>query len=67
MEKICDCEDFEKNMKEINACCDISWNHGLGLSEDFVIFKYCPWCGKELFDDEAFVGDSDHEHDDRIL
>jgi hypothetical protein len=64
--KFC-CDYFEKNVRELNGCITMADIHGGGLSDKYIPFKYCPWCGKELAEDKPFVGDSDHEHDDRIL
>jgi len=59
------CKDFEKNMKCLDACTTSAFIHNTPYSGE--IFRYCPWCGMRLIDVDEFVGDSDHEHDDRIL
>ena len=61
--KTCDCKLYEQNIKEIDACIGLSTIHGFPYKGEY--FRYCPWCGKELY--EVYTGDSDHEHDDRIL
>jgi len=62
---ICSCDEFKKNMPRIDGAVSNAWIHGYELGKEFVYFRYCPWCSKKMVDE--FVGDSDHDHDDRIL
>ena len=59
------CKDFEKNMKCLDTCTTSAFIHNTPYEGEY--FRYCPWCGMRLIDLDEFVGDSDHEHDDRIL
>jgi len=52
-------------MPRIDGAVSNAWIHGYELGKEFVYFRYCPWCSKKMVDE--FVGDSDHDHDDRIL
>ena len=54
MEKlICTCENFKKNVWKLD---DISVQMFImsPLEENFVSFRYCPWCGFELHTKEWF-------------
>jgi len=43
----CDCQVYEENMLYIDSGFELSVKHGF-ITDDFIIFKYCPWCGKKL-------------------
>ncbi len=45
--KDCDCEGWKKNMKHIDRCIDSARIHGVVLTKEYEMFKYCPWCGRE--------------------
>ena len=50
---LCKCKEFQLCMNRINNVvigCGIRKGIQYPLGEDFVSFKYCPWCGKELID-----------------
>jgi hypothetical protein len=38
---------YEENMLYFDTCYEIILEHGF-KTDDFIIFKYCPWCGKKL-------------------
>lgn len=44
---ICECKQFDKNVKKINDIIIFASTHRIKYDGD--IFKYCPWCGKELY------------------
>ena len=53
----CDCEEWEEYMPLIKGAQENSQNHhGLPYPEK-AVFKFCPWCGVELYDFN-FGGDS---------
>jgi len=52
-------------MKYLDACTTSAFIHNVPYEGEY--FRYCPWCGMRLIDLDEFVGDNDHEHDDRIL
>jgi hypothetical protein len=43
----CDCQVYEENTLYIDSCWELGVRHGF-ITDDFIIFKYCPWCGKKL-------------------
>ena len=46
----CDCKDWKENMPRIDSAVLFSALHSNdGIKESF---KYCPYCGKELIDEE---------------
>jgi len=49
---ICNCKDFSANMYEINCAISMANIHSCKLSKEFIYFRYCPWCGKQLIDDQ---------------
>lgn len=53
MDKVgrCDCEDWNKSEPQILAAQTLAWTHRMEYSG--AVFKYCPWCGKELKVDES--------------
>jgi len=48
----CTCEEWEPNLKAINGCIANSANHHCPLPDTYIPFRYCPWCGKQLIDEE---------------
>lgn len=42
----CDCDDWEKGLEPIMGVTLFAQKHGLTF--DFLVFRYCPWCGKRL-------------------
>ena len=46
------CEEYEPNMKELYDVIISAWVHGIKLSENYIIFRYCPWCGSPLIDED---------------
>jgi hypothetical protein len=38
---------YEENILYIDSGCELLYKHGF-RSDNFIIFKYCPWCGKKL-------------------
>jgi len=61
---ICNCDDFKKNIKILNSCIENSMIHDLGYDGRF--FKYCPWCGSKLYDDDinAWCGSGEDKQGD---
>lgn len=51
MNNWCDCGQYRKSIKRLDDCIELSMIHGLGY--DGAFFKYCPWCGKELYDKDC--------------
>ena len=45
--KDCTCKDWKANIKEINGVLDSARIHGIFLSNKYIYFRYCPWCGKK--------------------
>ena len=45
--KECDCSDWKENIPEIDKHIEHSVIYGKG-SYTGKVFKYCPWCAKEL-------------------
>ncbi len=43
----CDCNMYEEGMLILDSGVELLWKHGF-KTDDFIIFKYCPWCGKKL-------------------
>lgn len=43
---ICQCEDWEESMPQINGAQTLADIHGIKYTG--AIFKFCPWCGEEL-------------------
>lgn len=43
----CDCAMYEENTLLIDSGIELLYKHGF-KTDDFIIFKYCPWCGKKL-------------------
>jgi hypothetical protein len=42
----CNCDKWDKNIKSIDVCCEMSTIHGFDYKgEQFI---YCPWCGQKL-------------------
>jgi hypothetical protein len=51
---ICCCKDFYANMHELDCAVDIAYFHSFSLSNEFIHFRYCPWCGRKLKKKENF-------------
>lgn len=43
----CDCAIYEENMLYIDSSWELAMKHGF-RTDEFIVFKYCPWCGKKL-------------------
>ncbi len=50
--KTCDCEKWKRNVPEINSVIMLAYIHCTAEFK-FDEFRYCPWCGKELKDDNV--------------
>ena len=51
MSRICKCKEFKPNIKRLDGVISFStayWGPAKQLGENYVFFKYCPWCGKKL-------------------
>ena len=48
--KVCDCNKFKVNIPKIDSVTMSAWVHGVYWTAE--IFEYCPWCGKELTEEE---------------
>jgi hypothetical protein len=53
MNMVCDCKEFVNNMKKIDTATDVAHFHGYSLGPEFVVFRYCPWCSKLLYDSDG--------------
>ncbi len=45
--KRCECQDWKDNVIHINAALDSARIHGMGLPNEYIYWRYCPWCGKK--------------------
>lgn len=50
MRKICDCEGWKRSINNLNR--GLSMASARGYNYDGDMFRFCPWCGKELIDYE---------------
>ena len=50
----CKCKDWEDNIDKLNAPNTLSFARNPTSYRGYmgVIFKYCPWCSRELIDDD---------------
>jgi uncharacterized protein with PIN domain len=44
---VCECEQYDKNVKVIDSAIDFLWTHDMG-SAKIKPFIFCPYCGKRL-------------------
>lgn len=47
-EEVC-CDNFKKGMDEIDGCIIFCSNRVAAPEYSSPFFKYCPWCGKEIY------------------
>jgi len=45
---VCSCREWLIHITKLGCVVSVAWIHGFPLNEDFLHFKFCPWCGKEL-------------------
>ena len=48
MYRICDCEDWQYGMKQLDGFIMFGFTHGYKYTGG--PFVYCPWCGKQIKD-----------------
>jgi len=46
--KECKCKDWKENISILNSGIYMNFAHGFNEKGLKKVFKYCPWCGKEL-------------------
>ena len=46
----CDCPEWQQGMPQIVGAQQLAWAHGVTYAGGE--FKFCPWCGKELAEEE---------------
>lgn len=55
MHLTCKCEDFEEGAKQLFTQATFCEFHSAAPRYRFKFFKYCPWCSKELIDEDEEV------------
>jgi hypothetical protein len=65
----CDCAEYEEGEKQIRSFTMLAWTHGMRYTA--TQWKFCPWCGKVLADEDLgtgfagkFVGQDEGEGED---
>ena len=56
----CTCDDWKDCAHQIFAAQELAWLNG--WEYEGKVFKFCPWCGKELF--KALTQNSDNRETD---